>query len=83
MVIIGLGTGGIKANVTPFCAEQYKRGSAFVKTLKSGERVVVDPELTVERMFMWCVPCSCVLCRTILMELPGSIGLSILALYRR
>ncbi|KAE8383724.1 POT family-domain-containing protein [Aspergillus bertholletiae] len=53
MVIIGLGTGGIKANVTPFCAEQYKRGSAFVKTLKSGERVVVDPELTVERMFMW------------------------------
>ncbi|KAE8140245.1 PTR2-domain-containing protein [Aspergillus pseudotamarii] len=53
MVIIGLGTGGIKANVTPFCAEQYKRGSAFVKTLKSGERVVIDPELTVERMFMW------------------------------
>ncbi|KAE8341144.1 hypothetical protein BDV24DRAFT_151341 [Aspergillus arachidicola] len=53
MVIIGLGTGGIKANVTPFCAEQYQRGSAFVKTLKSGERVVVDPELTVERMFMW------------------------------
>ncbi|GAB1204269.1 hypothetical protein APSETT445_002919 [Aspergillus pseudonomiae] len=53
MVIIGLGTGGIKANVTPFCAEQYNKGSAFVKTLKSGERVVVDPELTVERMFMW------------------------------
>ncbi|KAE8387439.1 POT family-domain-containing protein [Aspergillus alliaceus] len=53
MVIIGLGTGGIKANVTPFCAEQYTKGSAFIKTLKSGERVVVDPELTVERMFMW------------------------------
>ncbi|OGM42822.1 oligopeptide transporter [Aspergillus bombycis] len=53
MVIIGLGTGGIKANVTPFCAEQYKKGSAFVKTLRSGERVVVDPALTVERMFMW------------------------------
>ncbi|KAB8067272.1 POT family-domain-containing protein [Aspergillus leporis] len=53
MVIIGLGTGGIKANVTPFCAEQYRKGSAFIKTLKSGERVIVDPELTVERMFMW------------------------------
>lgn len=53
MVIIGLGTGGIKANVTPFCAEQYKKVDAYVKSLKSGERVIVDPELTVERMFMW------------------------------
>lgn len=55
MVIIGLGTGGIKANVTPFCAEQYQKVHAYVKTLKSGERVVVDPNLTVERMFMWYV----------------------------
>ncbi|KAL4865118.1 hypothetical protein BDV12DRAFT_200401 [Aspergillus spectabilis] len=53
MVIIGLGTGGIKANVTPFCAEQYQKAHAFVKTLKSGEQVIVDPELTVERMFLW------------------------------
>lgn len=53
MVIIGLGTGGIKANVTPMCAEQYRNIGSFVKTLKSGERVIVDPELTVERMFMW------------------------------
>lgn len=81
MVIIGLGTGGIKANVTPFCAEQYQKGSAFVKTLKSGERVVVDPELTVERMFMWYVPCSCHLCSTILIERSGSTGPLISALY--
>ncbi|KAL4894259.1 POT family-domain-containing protein [Aspergillus ambiguus] len=53
MIILGLGTGGIKANVTPFCAEQYQKTHAFVKTLKSGERVIVDPDLTVERMFMW------------------------------
>lgn len=53
MVIIGLGTGGIKANVTPMCAEQYKNVGKFIRTLKSGERVVVDPELTVERMFIW------------------------------
>ncbi|KAL5365330.1 POT family-domain-containing protein [Aspergillus floccosus] len=53
MVILGLGTGGIKANVTPFCAEQYQKVHAYVKTLKSGERVIVDPNLTVERMFMW------------------------------
>lgn len=55
MVILGLGTGGIKANVTPFCAEQYQKVHAYVKTLKSGERVIVDPDLTVERMFMWYV----------------------------
>ncbi|OQD61707.1 hypothetical protein PENPOL_c015G07144 [Penicillium polonicum] len=53
MVIIGLGTGGIKANVTPMCAEQYQNAEPVLKTLKSGERVVVDPELTVQRLFMW------------------------------
>jgi POT family proton-dependent oligopeptide transporter len=53
MVVIGLGTGSIKANVTPMCAEQYKPETAYTKKLKSGECVVVDPELTVERMFSW------------------------------
>jgi len=55
MVVIGLGTGSIKANVTPMCAEQYRPESAFTKQLKSGEWVIVDPELTVERMFNWYV----------------------------
>ncbi|KAJ5119652.1 hypothetical protein N7448_010321 [Penicillium atrosanguineum] len=53
MIIIGLGTGGIKANVTPMCAEQYQSTEPMIKTLDSGERVVVDPELTIERLFMW------------------------------
>ncbi|TQN64063.1 putative peptide transporter ptr2, partial [Colletotrichum shisoi] len=53
MVTIGLGTGGIKANVTPMCAEQYRNWRAVVRTLKSGEEVLVDPELTVQRLFMW------------------------------
>lgn len=53
VVIIGLGTGGIKANVTPMCVEQYRTEAAYMKTLSPGENVVVDPELTVERMFMW------------------------------
>ncbi|KAH7145596.1 POT family protein [Dactylonectria estremocensis] len=53
MVTIGLGTGGIKANVTPLCAEQYKNSQPVLKTLKSGEEVIVDPELTVQRLFMW------------------------------
>ncbi|KAH0200044.1 hypothetical protein KCU99_g6471, partial [Aureobasidium melanogenum] len=53
MVVIGMGTGSIKANVTPMCAEQYRPDSAYVKRLKSGEGVVVDPELTIVRMFNW------------------------------
>lgn len=53
MVVIGLGTGGIKANVTPMCAEQYQNAKPVFKVLKSGEKVVVDPELTVQRLFMW------------------------------
>ncbi|KAK1724381.1 hypothetical protein CaCOL14_010581 [Colletotrichum acutatum] len=53
MITIGLGTGGIKANVTPMCAEQYQNSHPVVRTLKSGEEVLVDPELTVQRLFMW------------------------------
>ncbi|KAG9503325.1 hypothetical protein J7337_006170 [Fusarium musae] len=52
MITIGLGTGGIKANVTPMCAEQYQHSHPVLKTLKSGEEVIVDPELTVQRLFM-------------------------------
>lgn len=53
MITIGLGTGGIKANVTPMCAEQYQHSRPVLTTLKSGEEVIVDPELTVQRLFMW------------------------------
>lgn len=53
MITIGLGTGGIKANVTPMCAEQYTNSHPVLKKLKSGEEVIVDPELTVQRLFMW------------------------------
>jgi POT family proton-dependent oligopeptide transporter len=53
MITIGLGTGGIKANVTPMCAEQYQNARPVLKTLKSGEKVLVDPELTVQKLFMY------------------------------
>lgn len=52
MVVIGLGTGGIKSNVSPLIAEQYQNTKAYVKTLKSGERVIVDPAVTVQRIYM-------------------------------
>lgn len=46
LIIIGLGTGGFKSNISPLVAEQYTRTKLFVATTKSGERVVVDPALT-------------------------------------
>ncbi|KAI9364317.1 POT family-domain-containing protein [Pilaira anomala] len=35
LIIIGLGTGGIKANVSPLVAEQYSNTKPFVKTIKA------------------------------------------------
>ncbi|KAM5430163.1 peptide transporter ptr2 [Microsporum canis] len=52
MIIIGLGTGGIKSNISPLIAEQVKKRKPEIKTLKSGERVIVDPARTVERVYM-------------------------------
>lgn len=52
MIVIGLGTGGIKPNVSPLIAEQYRAVKPFIKTLRSGERVIVDPAVTVQRIYM-------------------------------
>lgn len=52
MIIIGLGTGGIKANVSPLIAEQYTNTKQRIKVLRSGERVIVDPAVTIQRVYM-------------------------------
>ncbi|PIA95670.1 putative peptide transporter ptr2 [Cercospora beticola] len=52
MAIIGLATGGIKSNVSPMIAEQYRNTKLFVRTTKSGERVIVDPAATIQRIYM-------------------------------
>lgn len=50
MIIIGLGTGGIKSNVSPLIAEQYRGTKQVIRVLKSGERVIVDPAVTIQRI---------------------------------
>ena len=58
MTIMGLGTGGIKSNVSPLIAEQLTETKQKIKTLKSGERVIQDPSLTYQRIYMifyWCI----------------------------
>ncbi|KAF2008440.1 PTR2-domain-containing protein [Aaosphaeria arxii CBS 175.79] len=52
MIIIGVGTGGIKSNVSPLVAEQVRTTRPFVKTLSNGNRVIVDPEVTIQRIYM-------------------------------
>ncbi|KAM3587214.1 peptide transporter ptr2 [Umbelopsis sp. WA50703] len=51
LIVIGLGMGGIKSNVSPLVAEQYRSKVPFVRTLKSGERVIVTPRATYQKIF--------------------------------
>ncbi|KAH9919971.1 oligopeptide transporter [Epithele typhae] len=53
IIIIGIGTGSFKSNVSPLVAEQYKRTKLFIGHTKSGERVIVDPIMTVSRIYMY------------------------------
>ncbi|KAJ4474369.1 PTR2-domain-containing protein [Lentinula aciculospora] len=55
MIVTGfaLGTGLFKPNISPLVAEQYRKHKLFIRTLKSGERVVVDPVYTVSRVYMY------------------------------
>ena len=53
LILIGIGTGGFKANISPLVAEQYRPTKPFFKTTKSGERVIVDPALTISRIYMY------------------------------
>ncbi|KAJ7501461.1 peptide transporter PTR2A [Mycena galericulata] len=53
IVITGLGTGLFKANISTLVAEQYKRSKLFVITAEGGEQVIVDPSLTVSRIYMY------------------------------
>lgn len=53
IIIIGLGTGGIKSNVAPLIADQYKRRQMAVSTdPKTGERIILDPAITIQRIYM-------------------------------
>jgi POT family proton-dependent oligopeptide transporter len=59
IIIVGLGTGGIKSNVAPLIADQYtRRQMAIGHDKKTGERVIIDPAITIQRIYMvfyWCI----------------------------
>jgi len=58
LVVIGFGTGGIKSNIAPLIADQYQRRTMAIKTEANGERVIIDPAITYQRIYMifyWCI----------------------------
>ncbi|KAF1917467.1 major facilitator superfamily domain-containing protein [Ampelomyces quisqualis] len=56
MFLVGLGGGGVKAILPAFLADQYEKKEAQIRTLKSGEKVVTDDELTltyIYNLYFW------------------------------
>jgi POT family proton-dependent oligopeptide transporter len=53
IIIMGIGTGGFKPNISPLIAEQIPRDRFRVETRKNGERVIVDPAVTTARVYNW------------------------------
>ncbi|KAJ3575009.1 hypothetical protein NP233_g1373 [Leucocoprinus birnbaumii] len=53
IIVMGFGTGLFKSNISPLVAEQYRRKKLFVVTTKDGERVIVDPVMTISRVYMY------------------------------
>ncbi|KAF8202074.1 peptide transporter PTR2-A [Mycena galopus ATCC 62051] len=58
MIIFGIGAGGMKSNLAPFIADQCADTSPTeITTTSSGERVIVDQALTLQRIYSiyyWC-----------------------------
>jgi len=52
ILIMAIGAGSIKSNVSPMIAEQYQ-GKLRKKTLKSGEEVIVSPTVTIQSVYLW------------------------------
>ena len=53
ILVIGFGTGGFKPNISPLIVEQLDVSHLRVKTLPSGERVIEDPAITINRVYNW------------------------------
>ncbi|KAI8893344.1 POT family-domain-containing protein [Globomyces pollinis-pini] len=51
VVIIGTATGGIKALVSPMCADQVPQEDYIVE--KNGQQYIVDPDLTIQSIYNW------------------------------
>ncbi|KIX05842.1 uncharacterized protein Z518_03815 [Rhinocladiella mackenziei CBS 650.93] len=57
LIIMGVGTGGFKSNISPLLAEQQTEIKKRIQILPSGERVIVDPTVTTSRIFLYFYLC--------------------------
>jgi POT family proton-dependent oligopeptide transporter len=53
LIIMGIGTGAFKPNISPLIAEQISEEAMRVDTDKKGERVIVDPSVTATRIYSY------------------------------
>ncbi|KAJ6784948.1 hypothetical protein PWT90_10738 [Aphanocladium album] len=53
LVVMGIGTGGFKSNISPLIAEQYRSSKAYVRTKKNGSKEIVDPAATTARIYIY------------------------------
>jgi POT family proton-dependent oligopeptide transporter len=51
LIIMGVGTGSFKSNISPLIAEQLTLTKMVVRELPSGERVIFDPAVTQSRVY--------------------------------
>lgn len=57
LIVMGMGTGGFKSNVSALIAEQYPDEAPYIKTLPSGDRIIIDPAATVARVYLYFYLC--------------------------
>lgn len=63
LFLIGTGAGGIKSNVSVLIFEQYTETKQRIHTVvKTGERVIVDPQTTISNIYMIFYNVLCVGC---------------------
>ncbi|CAI5758426.1 unnamed protein product [Candida verbasci] len=53
LITIGVATGMVKSNVSPLIADQIPKTKPRITITKKGERVIVDPNITVQNVFMF------------------------------
>ncbi|KAB8068853.1 oligopeptide transporter [Aspergillus leporis] len=51
IMLITVGSGGVRSSVAPFIVEQYTETIPKVKVLKNGEKVITDRELTIQYIY--------------------------------
>jgi proton-dependent oligopeptide transporter, POT family len=51
LIIMGVGTGAFKSNISPLIAEQLKITKMVVRETPHGERVIIDPAVTQSRVY--------------------------------